>query len=513
MKWFYLFVLYLIVTTECFAQTMQSDQDLADRFKPFIKTSLDDSHTADKYRPTKWQLYVRHSQMIFTRAGEDHVVVPSNGWDDGFDNLLSEGDDLSKICSGYFGPDLGHDCHDTGLKLPLDLKTFPHAQRGEDWAQVLAGDGVYAHVERVGKSLGAGGVDSRLVNIDYTIVWANNSPRGGYNGGHLGQHDGDLSFLIVLYDPISDRIVRVTYPAHGCIIQLYEIVPAQTARLRYLKGQTIDKSVSPARLFTSKSAAIQVDISRENISSEAHGVKCAVDGAFIRSTVNHIFFTQDASSGNYRFEHPVVYIENGTHESWPNRTGRLTDAGNHDGDGPSWLPAAVELLGSYASPTAADTPFLHFNGKFGSDSASLVLHRSWCWPHNDNYRADDGEIGDCSKNNAGFPDSLLSDLSPYQDFELLKNRGLAGDLFNESQRAGSTRWPQVISADPSDYYATFGHQEGNGSIDKPYGGIDVALTFVPAGSTLHLMAGYYVVGRLEKRMIFKASSTVAISAH
>jgi hypothetical protein len=250
-----------------------------------------------------------------------------------------------------------------------------------------------------------------------------------------------------------------------------------------------------------------MDIDKSNISSAVSNALCGIAGAYTHSDAYHIFLVADPASPEPRYEHPVVFVENGSHESWPNSTGRIIDGGGHNGKGPSWLPSSVPVLGSYATPTAGNTPVLHYNGKFGTDGASIVLHRSWCWPHNENWPTANKPNGECSQNDAGIPDSvqqsMFSDLNPYQTFGPVKNN----PIYNALEVVGTTKWPQVVKADSGDYYAVPNRQAGDGSSAHPYGGLDVAMSFTPARSTMHLGAGKYPAMLLTKVMILQASGS------
>ena len=443
--------------------TAASDFDLAQRFRPFIKTSLDGAGEQEQFRQTSWQWFVKNS----TLKNGDQTIVEATKW--------VSANDL---------PTKGYDLTVTGeTKNPeLTLLLSDDAIHGEDWQSVISGDGTYAHVERIGTK--PAGVDNRLVNIDYTMIWSYNSARDKWIFQDV-DHIGDLTFLVVLYDPISDRVVRLTYPAHGCILQLYQLIPGQPVTVDSVPGQDL----------VSKNAinAANVHIEQSNEADETDG-NCSKWGGFLSSD-NDVYFAPDPDSG--RYEHPLVFVENGTHESFPNPAGRITNGGDHGGMGTSWLPGTVTLLPAFNDVSdLTNAPFLRFNGKFGNDSATLVRHTTWCWPTLDRTSTPDPPAP-CVYSTASttVPIDGSSDMQPYQ-------------------KRGGLVWPQVVSVAVSgDAYAVADRRKGDGSSSQPFGGLDVAATFMPAGWTLHLGPGQYSAPKLDRPMTLEAhGGTVTIGS-
>jgi hypothetical protein len=312
------------------------------------------------------------------------------------------------------------------------------------------------------------------VNIDYTIVWALNRDEGRFN-----VHDGDLTSMVVLYDPTIDRVVRLTYSMHGCLLAAYQFVSGQKVTMTFIDGKNINLA-STSELVT------KVDIGDAQEGDDHSGSLCS--GWY--SPEQHVFFSSDPKS--HLFEHPAVFAENGTHELWPNASGFVSLGGGHAGDSVSYLPQRVEVLGSFAEPTKVDAPFVHYNGTFGSDPASLVLHRTWCWPDT------------CDQNNANIPDTeahtRFSDMNPYRE------------------HLGHLVWPPTVDESPKNVFvAAADTKEGTGSINSPFLGLNAALSFTPAGSTLNLRSGHYVWSgplRLCRAITLKAQDgPVTINVH
>jgi hypothetical protein len=447
-----------------------ADSDLAQRFRPFIKTSLDGLSAPEQFRPIRWQDFVANSDLVLKRNGGIQTLVRAADWDKPqFLKLLTSGSNLV-VHPGSVPLELHRN---TSLPAAADEES----RHGADWSRVALGDGIYAQVQHLGQ-----GKDD-LVNINYNILWVLNEGRA-----HTNYHYGDLTFLVVLYDPKSDNIVRVSFPAHGCILQTYELVPHQTVSIGSLSGQDLSGHAQGV-------LAAKVEIAGENANHDDRGA-CSQGGA-VGFSANHVFLVADSDALDHRFEHPALFVENGTHESWPNETGRVTDGGDHAGKGPSWLPAAVTLLpafdepdgtvlSGFTAPPAKIDPniaFVHFNGKIGEDGQNVVLHRTWCWPAeaNSDYRP-------CAHNNVGIPDEAdgasdnrFVDMQPYEP-------------------KGNLNWPQAVNWPSSDFYAVPDRQAGDGSIQHPFGGLDVAQSFATGKSTLHLQGGAYPPVKLDKPM-------------
>lgn len=471
----------------------QTDADLAARFKPYIKSSLGphnpnlpDSppfNRVEPWIPITWQDFVANSDL----QNGDTVLVPAGTWDQGYTYLETKGADLTNIPTPS---NLQLHYH-----LPNDTASAPSPSPAA-WQSVFNGDGVYAHVQRLG--FPPAGPDNRLINIDYTILWTNNVG--------IDQHLGDLTFLVVLYDPKSDRIVRLTYPAHGCILQIYQTVPDP-------KPATAASVVPPSHMLGSallqgqdknsasrEVPAVQVNIPQVDEDDETDG-NCSHWGAFLSSEL-HIFLVQDPQTG--RYDHPAIYAEFGSHESFPNAAkGSLTGAGNHNGLGPSWLPSAITILPAFSVPNYQDpnTAFIHYNGKVGTDGASVALHETWCWAPS---LLNPG-LYPCAYVNphpnasVGVPawpaiTDGFADMNPYKPWRQLQ-------------------WPQVVdSNDTGDAYAVPQRVQGNGTQESPFGGLDVALTFTPKGWNVHLAPGIYPTRKLDRPITLEATgATVTLT--
>lgn len=372
----YLFAfVWLAFAVVPFASCQRSDDELIQRFRPFVKTSVGrpGAQSGDEdLRPASWKTIVAASVLVQNGQG---VVSPQYWTPPNYPELTAT----------FPGN------HSASLLVDPTNKSQDHLQipssiwGGESWQQVSQGDGIYGHVQHI--------ADTTLVNIEYWLTWALNKDEAKFN-----QHEGDITAIIVLYDTATDKIVRITYPAHGCTLAAYQLVPGQSVVLASLTGKDIN-------LNSIQTAAAQVNIDDPNKGTDRETGGCG--GAIAPN--QHVFLVPDPVT--HQYEHPALYAERGTHESFPNQGGFIALGGGHNGDSVSYLPAVVENFGSFnpAPGTATtDTNFIEFNGLFGSDlgggglpdsPAPIVAHSEWCWPPA------------CSANSYGIPEH---DINPYE---------------------------------------------------------------------------------------------------
>jgi hypothetical protein len=307
--------------------------------------------------------------------------------------------------------------------------------------------------------------------ITYSILWSYNYDELQANG-----HYGDLTFLVVIHDPKSDRLVRVIYLQHGCMLEAYDIRSDQSIGTAALSGKALDgtpEAFARQLKIGKLAAATGIAGDCESAHKAGSGIQSWPDST--------IYFVGDARSDNLRTEHAVIFAEFGTHESWPNQSGRIIDGGGHAGKGESWLPVQIEALGAFEVAGQTNTPYLRFNGKIGVDGVSITLHTSWCWSAAFTISGDAG----CHYSTVpkGFPilDTRFSDHpSPFQTMGAL---AWPPAFFDSS--TGDKFATNVESVPPHAGKAT------DGSSDQPYLDLSTALTFTPGGWNLHLQTGNY----------------------
>jgi hypothetical protein len=444
---------FLFTSGQAIAQ--RSDDELIQRFRPFIKTSMGrpGAQSGDEsIRPASWQTIVSASVRVQGVPNGQGVAGPGSWTAPYFPELTA-------TFNGKSG-DLNQDPANAAQNL---LKIPSSISGGEDWQSVALGHGVYGHVQRID--------GTTLINIEYWIVWPLNQDEAKFN-----VHEGDITSLIVLYDTNSDQIVRVTYPAHGCLLAAYQLVPGETVHAASLSGK--DPSLNAIQ-----TPALQVNIDDANKGTDRDTGACG--GALAPD--QHVFLVPDSVS--HLYEHPAVYAERGTHESFPNQGGFVAIGGGHNGDSVSYLPQTVDNLGTFASPSGADINFLRFNGLFGSDwpdgslpdsPKPIVEHREWCWPH---ALAGPESPGPnmCDASPPGIPEV---DINPYE------------------RQLDNLTWPPTLNIPQTgDVYVRpgDGNKGATGAMGSPFTDFAVAYSLTPAIAitpaspsvkwTIHVSAG------------------------
>lgn len=401
--------------------TASEQQALAHRFRPYFKASIDAPlpfpNEAEPVRPCNWQWFVSHSNLM--KDGD--IVLTAQQLASNPARLIEpSGADIRK--SPLTSPD-----------YVLKLSDFAYSS-GEPWELVIhEGHGIYAHVEEI---------DHNLVNIEYSVLWPFNLTTTG-----LGDHYGDLTTMTVIYDRSCDKLVRLTYVTHGAVIQTFRITYPSRIQFVALKGLDVydnQITVEAAQLLISNADQRQ-------------------DGPWWHSPCNpaSVYLAKDPVSS--RYEHPVVYVEWGAHEFWPAPCGSVDTAPNHNGDGLSFLPDVVQVLGTLDAPEPAHAPFMYYNGKLGDDPQALLLHRTFYWPEGRD------------RNRYGIPESRFTDRSPYEPHDqvawLPTHDCAGGDLF--------------VYVD--------GKNTGliNGSSQYPFRTVAQAVGFVPLGGSIVIAPGSY----------------------
>jgi hypothetical protein len=413
---------------------------LAQRFRPYIKTTLAGGRD-EPFHPANWQWIAGESNLF----RGDTLLVTSN--------QLKV--DLLALVNPMF--DGNFSVNGAGLTDPkLELRLIGvSAMAGEMWSAVIhEGHGIYAHVENINPS---------LVNIEYTIVW----PR---NASSVSNHDGDLTTIVVVYDRIADRLARVTYSIHGCVLKVFQLNEPRLLSYAALTGKS--ESFEDATLEVAR-----IDVPDQNAASDSTSL-CAVT-----DSEQHLFLASDPDT--HLYEHPVVFAENSAHELWPNDSGFLSGAPAHAGDGVSFLPDRVQVLGTIAAPRPEHFPFVLYNGKFGNDPQAIALHKTWFWP-------------DGRDNQRFISADRFSDLEPYRRFSNL--------LWPPAPSSSTSNPIFVNSRDAQSPNRPF-----DGTEQNPILGLALAYSVTPRGTTLSLAAGGYLEPALfAKPMVLVARGGAAI---
>jgi hypothetical protein len=407
------------------------------RFRPVIKTTLDEGRD-EPFHPVSWKWFVTHTEVDLLSDLESKGLVPLipvNELNQHPELILSLPNADAVATSKALAP--GQTLPDPGYGMRFYDPAF---EGGEPWSDVIhKGDGIYAHVEEI--------PNTHQINIEYTVLWT-------YNFADFSVHDGDITTVTAIYDKDSDLLVRLTYSIHGCLLQSFRIANPYTIGFRDIPGLGESGTSDTIR------AAI-VFVSTNDRAYSADGY---CDVGFSASDP-YVYLAADPDTGLY--EHPVVFSEEGSHEPWPNESGAIYSVPAHTGDGVSFLPDCIDVLGTLAAPYPPDVPFLQFNGKWGSDPEGLIFHKSWFWPEG---RAN---------NHLFIPDNRFADKDPYDPAA-----GLGWPPQPEN-----THGAEVLYVDPKALDAQVVSAINNSLLTFP--GLIPALSFVPKNGVLALDAGSY----------------------
>jgi hypothetical protein len=450
--------------------TVQADlstneqQYYAQRFRPYIKTDtshddFDDCelfpnvHPADPtepHHPCNWEWFVGNCYLVrgyhsiqcdfgpLVRSQGTGDPRLENQWPDGT-IVLPPGSLVAPYLWELRAQQPSSDVRyaggqDFGWALESNTKDN---WKGEDWTNVIYnGHGIYAHVEEVPKTT--------LINIEYTILWA-------YNSAMANMHNGDLTTMTCVYDKGCDLLTRVTYLAHGAILQSYRTAQPQV-NLWNLSGLDENESgvcVRVAQLNISYNDAATVLQGPCAGSSEICSPNCTASDPYL-------YFAYDPDT--CRYEHPVVFAEYASHEFWPNPSGSACTAPAHGGNGVSFLPSNVQVLGTLANPVPEHEPFLFYNGLMGTDPKGIIFHGTWYWPNGLLY---------------GIPTNRIDDPSPYR-------------------QRGNLPWPpaQEFTNGPPTVYVDW-RASGNGTASSPFPDVGTGCSFVPLNGIISVTNGIY----------------------
>ena len=338
-----LFSLFLLSIPGRSQHDLPCFDSLANRFRPYLKFSVY-RNMDEQFKPCSWPWFYKNSVLKFN----NQVVA----------------DEINMVNLPRFSNSRAYDLNDSLLRLslvPKNDKIF----FGEDWPEILQGNGIYAHVSVI---------DSVYLNIEYWILYAfNKSTRKKLD------HIGDLTAIQLLYNRVADRISYISFSIHGKVIEQFDAGAFLKSEIVTLTGKNALTGLVSLACFERKT------IDRKKILQ---------NGPFwYGKSENVLYFARDSLSMHY--EHPVVFIEWGAHEPWPNQEGSVWFAPGHNGAGYSFLPGNVALL---AEP---DSTFTRFAGILGTDPVSISRHRFW-YP---------------GEKDIMIPDKIKSDRNPYQYYE------------------------------------------------------------------------------------------------
>ena len=311
-------------------------EQLARRFRPYDKFSVE-GNAQEPCHPCSWQWFAAHSDLL---SGDKQIFSAEQmGKNPGLLLSAPEGNILTA----------------TNRTGPLKLIPRSGTEGGEPWAAVHdTGAGLYVQVEDAG---------GNLIVLTYWNLFAFNRTTAiaAWGGGN---HSGDITGVVLVYDRVRDQLVRASFGLHGRILESFDLAGGTIVRHEELTGRRTDggdESVSSQVMRIAPEAKYE-------------------DGPYYFKPAEpaDLYWAQDPQSR--RFDHLVVFYEWGSHEPWPSPGGSLPLTPDHNGQGISFLPATVRFLGSFSHPPAAEAPLVYFNGYWGSVPKGLIFHRACFYP-------------------------------------------------------------------------------------------------------------------------------------
>jgi hypothetical protein len=336
--------------------------ELVHRFRPYLKfskQSFPQLGDEENRRPSSWQFIYSRSDLKDKDSGTLLLAASQIDQDP---KLVLDHADVRKQTSPNITLNLCNGCNEDEFRS------------GEPWENVAElGHGIYAHVEPIDQS--------RLVNIEYWFVFPFNDPGYGGDPGQGGVHYIDFATVILVYDPKLNQLVRVTFSEHGMVLIAFDFTKAELPeRVILPTGEPIAGASetylgdAEGRVFANKYVIKEFGTYLERNANFLY--PCPTSTSDTNGFEKYLYLLPDPDTG--RPEHPVVFLESGSHEPWPNPSGYFSAAPNHHGDGISFLPKRVPLL---RSPD--DDPFVFYGGVFagGDDNnkgnQALMAHRAW----------------------------------------------------------------------------------------------------------------------------------------
>jgi hypothetical protein len=183
--------------------------------------------------------------------------------------------------------------------------------------------------------------------------------------GGLFDHVGDLEHVKLIIDAQTLKPISVYHSVHGkdVLFEMGEIQPVVAGNVAEYRGENYDTGY--------------IDL-------------YAPYGGIGRAQNNLVrFYAESRPDGTFGdYTHPVVYIEYGTHATWPSEHWVYVGAPSHDGDTHQFLTTAPPNLGEVTKPLSVEASIImQFNGCWGTytgpggdNPPSPCLHNAWQWP-------------------------------------------------------------------------------------------------------------------------------------
>jgi hypothetical protein len=365
----------------------EEDRLLA-RFSPYYRFTRD--HGAEEhYNPTDPIWAIRHSEL---QKGADENATPLIPKDCSGNKRICLSQDPKQLVFGgahchltprwvmpaknVFGavPRLEErvgfpDLWKTPERSNCRLNIFNDFRKGADWKDILntKNVGLFGHVVPIVDKKNPCSLCGKNTNkpkckysIEYYTFYAYNNAAAYWD---IADHEGDWTYLTVIYDPNTDKIERVSHWVHGGMISFNMAasrswVVLEVGKVKEYRGPNCCKYPPEIKLHGDPPPQMHDHILRMYLDPKTR-----------------------------EYSHPVSYIEYGTHENWPSDIWSYQWAPKHTGNSYHYLSANPPNLGEVEHPRGDHAEIiLRFNGRWGgwgrkaNPPPGPTLHRSWIWP-------------------------------------------------------------------------------------------------------------------------------------
>ncbi len=365
------------------------EQHLLEKFRPMMRYSLDEG--PEQYAPTDPFRYIMgaviggkyQSPFGFT----DHCPAIS-----GFDQsqlatnpaaLLNVNDAVLKssdVLQNATKPDyhlVPNDAGEKGGPWPTNIQGTNVGLFGHVVPIILSSSIAYDRGRQFPCTGNAG--DRLFYKVEYWQFYGYNYAHH-HDGRDYGDHQGDWCTVQLVIDPVTENIVTALYYAHGSQMR-FDVLPGMVPVTLWENGVQY-KQFNGANAIMQPSTDIADDGGQPNLK----------DNTWLK-------LAADPLTGD--FTHPLVFIENGSHEFWPSEFGRFgkTELGLrfysplHNGDDfqHSYLAMTPPNLGEVGH-TMMNTPeanvIMRYNGFWGcynvgdNPPPGPAMHFEWTYPYN-----------------------------------------------------------------------------------------------------------------------------------
>jgi hypothetical protein len=374
--------------------------DIAMKCRPFYCFSNEDTNGGsgggpEYYAPCSWQ-WLYNRSVFKDGHGSSTPLNPNNF------HIVTD----SSNVNGINGAPPNRDAI-------VELQNIDTNKIGEPWPDVSNGDGFYCHVTYLGTAPVADSDihGTNVFNLEYWTLFAYNRfigtdqlPRPVCQalgiGADCGNHPADLIVIQMVYSEKCQAVTRLSFVQHGFGLDIFDVP-------EYNPEGDPDDSLPGV-----DANGNDIRIPRRYVKFDKEYRK-GCDCPYFTSAENYGYFTSsNGAHGGYT--HPMIFLENGSHEPWPNdyrpddTNGGLTGAQNHSGQCYSFMPKNITLLDDYhpnlnapvdpKNNPADITPFMYFAGHLGGvpDGPNAIqCHKFWYG------------------NTPGIPEDTKADKGPY----------------------------------------------------------------------------------------------------